>query len=95
MENMDSFRQRCEALERRAQRVERRLPGLSGLDLQRELSEAEIHLPIMFITGHGDLPMTVQAMKAGAVECLTKPLRDQDLLDAIQQALARDRAEHQ
>jgi FixJ family two-component response regulator len=95
MENMDSFRQRFEALERRTQRVERRLPGLSGLDLQRELSEAEIHLPIMFITGHGDLPMTVQAMKAGAVECLTKPLRDQDLLDAIQQALARDRAEHQ
>jgi FixJ family two-component response regulator len=72
-----------------------RLPGLSGLDLQRELSEAEIHLPIMFITGHGDIPMMVQAMKAGAVEFLTKPFRDQDLLDAIQQALERDRAERQ
>jgi FixJ family two-component response regulator len=72
-----------------------RLPGLSGLDLQRELSEAEIHLPIIFITGHGDIPMTVQAMEAGAVEFLTKPFRDQDLLDAIQQALERDRAERQ
>jgi FixJ family two-component response regulator len=73
-----------------------RLPGLSGLDLQRELVEAEIHLPIIFITGHGDIPMTVQAMKAGAVEFLTKPFRDQDLLDAIQQAIDRDRvARHQ
>jgi FixJ family two-component response regulator len=72
-----------------------RLPGLSGLDLQRELSEAEIHIPIIFITGHSDIPMTVQAMKAGAVEFLTKPFRDQDLLDAIQQALERDRAERQ
>ena len=72
-----------------------RLPGLSGLDLQRELSAAEIHLPIIFITGHGDIPMMVQAMKAGAVEFLPKPFRDQDLLDAIQQALARDRAERQ
>jgi FixJ family two-component response regulator len=70
-----------------------RLPGLSGLDLQRELSEAEIHLPIIFITGHSDIPMTAQAMKAGAVEFLTKPFSDQDLLDAIQQALERDRAE--
>jgi len=69
-----------------------RLPGLSGLDLQRELSEAGIHIPIIFITGHGDIPMTVQAMKAGAVEFLTKPCRDQDLLDAISQALDRDRA---
>ena len=69
-----------------------RLPGLSGLELQRELSEAEIHLPIIFITGHGDIPMTVQAMKAGAVEFLTKPFRDQDLLDAISQALDRDHA---
>jgi FixJ family two-component response regulator len=68
-----------------------RLPGLSGLDLQRELSDANIHTPIIFITGHGDIPMTVQAMKAGAVEFLTKPFRDQDLLDAIQQALERDR----
>ena len=68
-----------------------RLPGLSGLDLQRELADANIHPPIIFITGHGDIPMTVQAMKAGAVEFLTKPFRDQDLLDAIQQALERDR----
>ena len=68
-----------------------RLPGLSGLDLQRELAAAQIDLPIIFITGYGDIPMTVQAMKAGAVEFLTKPFRDQDLLDAIQQALERDR----
>jgi FixJ family two-component response regulator len=68
-----------------------RLPGLSGLDLQREMTDANIHTPIIFITGHGDIPMTVRAMKAGAVEFLTKPFRDQDLLDAIQQALDRDR----
>jgi FixJ family two-component response regulator len=68
-----------------------RMPGLSGLDLQRDLPEANIHIPIIFITGHGDIPMTVRAMKAGAVEFLTKPFRDQDLLDAIQQALERDR----
>ena len=68
-----------------------RMPGLSGLDLQRELTEAHIHIPIIFITGHGDIPMSVRAMKAGAVEFLTKPFRDQDLLDAIQQALDRDR----
>jgi FixJ family two-component response regulator len=68
-----------------------RLPGRSGLDLQRELSVANIHLPIIFITGHGDIPMSVQAMKGGAIEFLTKPFRDQDLLDAIQQGLARDR----
>src|ERR671919_1884812 len=68
-----------------------RLPGLSGLDLQRELAAAQITMPIIFITGHGDIPMTVQAMKAGAVEFLTKPFRDQELLDAVQQALARDR----
>jgi len=68
-----------------------RMPGLSGLDLQRELTEANIHIPIIFITGHGDIPMSVRAMKAGAVEFLTKPFRDQDLLDAIQQALERDR----
>jgi FixJ family two-component response regulator len=66
-----------------------RLPGLSGLDLQRELGVAEI--PIIFITGHGDIPMSVRAMKAGAVEFLTKPFRDQDLLDAIHQAIERDR----
>jgi FixJ family two-component response regulator len=68
-----------------------RLPGLSGLDLQRKMAEANIHTPVIFITGHGDIPMTVRAMKAGAVEFLTKPFRDQDLLDAIQQALDRDR----
>jgi FixJ family two-component response regulator len=70
-----------------------RLPGLSGLDLQRELGEAGVHIPIIFVTGHGDIPMSVQAMKAGAVEFLTKPFRDQDLLDAIRQAIARDRVE--
>ena len=68
-----------------------RMPGLSGLDLQRDLAEANVHIPIIFITGHGDIPMSVRAMKAGAVEFLTKPFRDQDLLDAIQQALERDR----
>jgi FixJ family two-component response regulator len=68
-----------------------RMPGLSGLDLQRELADANINIPIIFITGHGDIPMSVRAMKAGAVEFLTKPFRDQDLLDAIQQALERDR----
>jgi FixJ family two-component response regulator len=67
-----------------------RLPGLSGLDLQHELAVAQINMPIIFITGYGDIPMTVQAMKAGAVEFLTKPFRDQDLLDAIRQAIARD-----
>ena len=70
-----------------------RLPGLSGLDLQREMAEANIYTPIIFITGHGDIPMTVRAMKAGAVEFLTKPFREQDLLDAIQQALERDQLE--
>jgi FixJ family two-component response regulator len=68
-----------------------RLPGLSGLGLQRRLLEIGVDLPIIFITGHGDIPMAVQAMKAGAVELLTKPFRDQDLLDAIQQALDRNR----
>jgi RNA polymerase sigma factor (sigma-70 family) len=68
-----------------------RLPGLSGLDLQRELTNRGIYIPIIFITGHGDIPMSVQAMKAGAIEFLTKPFRDQDLLDAIAQALKRDR----
>ncbi|HTX34022.1 MAG TPA: response regulator transcription factor [Bryobacteraceae bacterium] len=68
-----------------------RLPGLSGLDLQRELANAQIDIPIIFITGHGDIPMSVRAMKAGAVEFLTKPFRDQDLLDAVQEAIARDR----
>ena len=68
-----------------------RLKGLSGLDLQKRIAEADMEIPIIFISGHGDIPMTVQAMKAGAVEFLTKPLRDQDLLDAIQHALERDR----
>jgi FixJ family two-component response regulator len=68
-----------------------RLPGLSGLDLQKRMAEADMGIPIIFITGHGDIPMTVQAMKAGAVEFLTKPFRDQDLLDAIHKALERDR----
>jgi FixJ family two-component response regulator len=67
-----------------------RLPGISGLDLQRKLNEMGVHIPIIFITGHGDIPMTVKAMKSGAVEFLTKPFRDQDLIDAIQQALKRD-----
>jgi FixJ family two-component response regulator len=67
-----------------------RLPGMSGLDLQRKLLEAGIQIPIIFITAHGDIPMSVRAMKSGAVEFLTKPFRDQDLLDAIQQALERD-----
>ncbi|HET9712804.1 MAG TPA: response regulator transcription factor [Pyrinomonadaceae bacterium] len=70
-----------------------RMPGLSGLDLQRELGNAGIRIPVIFITGHGDIPMSVRAMKAGAVEFLTKPFRDQDLLDAISQAIERDRAE--
>ena len=68
-----------------------RLPGLSGLDLQKRMTEAGMEIPIIFITGHGDIPMSVRAMKAGAVEFLTKPFRDQDLLDSIQEALERDR----
>jgi FixJ family two-component response regulator len=68
-----------------------RLPGQSGLDLQRELATANRELPIIFITGHGDIPMSVQAMKGGAIEFLTKPFRDQDLIDAIQLGLSRDR----
>src|SRR6266851_3562403 len=68
-----------------------RLPGINGLDFQRELADAGLRIPIIFITGHGDIPMTVKAMKSGAVEFLTKPFRHQDLLDAIHQALDRDR----
>lgn len=68
-----------------------RLPGVSGLDFQAELAKADLQIPIIFITGYGDIPMTVRAMKAGAVEFLTKPFRDQDLLDAVQIALERDR----
>ena len=69
-----------------------RLPGLSGLEFQNELAKAEIDLPIVFLTGHGDIPMSVQAMKAGAVEFLTKPCRDQELLDAVRSALERHRS---
>jgi FixJ family two-component response regulator len=72
-----------------------RLPGVSGLDFQRELTAVGILIPIIFITGHGDIPMTVKAMKSGAVEFLTKPFRDEDLLDAIRQALDRDRVTRQ
>jgi FixJ family two-component response regulator len=72
-----------------------RLPGVSGLDFQHELADAGVRIPIIFITGHGDIPMTVKAMKSGAVEFLTKPFLDQDLLDAIHQALERDRAMRQ
>ena len=71
------------------------LPGLNGLDLQRQLKDAGVNIPIIFITGHGDIPMSVRAMKYGAVEFLTKPFDDQELLDAIYQALARDRAMRQ
>src|SRR6266853_4366730 len=72
-----------------------RLPGVNGLDFQRELADAGFRIPIIFITGHGDIPMTVRAMKSGAIEFLTKPFRDQDLLDAIHQALERDRVTRQ
>jgi FixJ family two-component response regulator len=72
-----------------------RLPGVSGLDFQAKLAAAKIEIPIIFMTGHGDIPMTVRAMKAGAVEFLTKPFRDQEMLDAIQIALERDRSRHE
>jgi FixJ family two-component response regulator len=72
-----------------------RLPGMSGLDVQSKLIDSGIHIPVIFISGHGDIPMTVKAMKSGAVEFLTKPFRDQDLLDAIQQALERESATRQ
>ena len=72
-----------------------RLPGLSGLDFQRQLADAGIQIPIIFITAHGDIPMSVKAMKSGAVEFLTKPFHDQDLLDAVQQALERDHTRRQ
>ena len=68
-----------------------RLPGLSGLDFQAELAKANIHMPIIFMTGHGDIPMTVRAMKGGAIDFLTKPFRDQDMLDAVVMAIERDR----
>jgi FixJ family two-component response regulator len=72
-----------------------RLPGINGLDFQRQLADAGVRIPIIFVTGHGDIPMTVKAMKSGAIEFLTKPFRDQDLLDAIHQALDRDRVTRQ
>ena len=72
-----------------------RLPGLSGIDFQSELAKANIDIPIVFMTGHGDIPMSVRAMKAGAIEFLPKPFRDQDMLDAVQEGLARDRARRQ
>jgi len=72
-----------------------RLPGVNGLDFQRQLADADVRIPIIFITGHGDIPMTVKAMKSGAVEFLTKPFRDQELLDAIHLALERDRVVRQ
>jgi FixJ family two-component response regulator len=72
-----------------------RLPGISGLDFQRKLADSKVAIPIIFITGHGDIPMSVRAMKAGAIEFLTKPFRDQDLLDAIQIALEKDRETRQ
>jgi FixJ family two-component response regulator len=72
-----------------------RMPGLGGLDCQRRLSEAGLQLPVIFMSGHGDIPMTVRVMKAGAVDFLTKPFRDQDLLDAVAQALERDRLRHE
>ena len=72
-----------------------RLPGLSGLELQQRMAVGDLAMPIIFITGHGDIPMSVQAMKAGAVDFLPKPFRDQDLLDAVHRALARDRAAHE
>jgi len=75
--------------------VDIRLPGIGGLDFQQELARTSVHIPIIFISAHGDVPMTVRAMKAGAVEFLTKPFRDQDLLDAIQLGLERDRARRQ
>lgn len=72
-----------------------RLPGLSGLDLQAELARANVHIPIIFMTGHGDIPMSVRAMKGGAVDFLTKPFRDQDMLDAVATAIERDRKRRQ
>ena len=94
---VESFRSAQEFLNRpwtdapRCLVLDVRMPGLSGLELQKLMAEADIEMPIIFITGHGDVPTSVRAMKAGAAEFLTKPFRDQDLLDAIQQAIGRDR----
>jgi FixJ family two-component response regulator len=96
--NVETYASAHEYLRRQPQQspaclvLDVRMPGLSGLDLQRELANQGREIPIIFITAHGDIPMTVKAMKAGAAEFLSKPFRDQDLLDAICQALARDRA---
>ncbi len=97
----EAFRSAQEFLTRRAADgpsclvLDVRLPGLSGLDFQRQLADAGVQIPIIFITAHGDIPMSVKAMKSGAVEFLTKPFHDQDLLDAVQQALIRDRTRRQ
>jgi len=91
-ESADSFLRRKPADIASCLVLDVRLPGLSGLDFQRELATRHICIPIVFLTGHGDIPMSVRAMKAGAVEFLTKPFRDQDLLDAVRVALERDRA---
>jgi FixJ family two-component response regulator len=91
-ESADSFLRRKSADIPSCLVLDVRLPGLSGLDFQRELATRNICIPIVFLTGHGDIPMSVRAMKAGAVEFLTKPFRDQDLLDAVRVALDRDRA---
>ena len=96
--NVETYASAQEYLRRASQQspaclvLDVRMPGLSGLDLQRELAKQGRDIPIIFVTAHGDIPMTVKAMKAGAAEFLSKPFRDQDLLDAICQALARDRA---
>ena len=96
--NVETYASAHEYLRRQPQQspaclvLDVRMPGLSGLDLQRELANQGREIPIIFVTAHGDIPMTVKAMKAGAAEFLSKPFRDQDLLDAICQALARDRA---
>ena len=96
--NVETYASAHEYLRRQPQQspaclvLDVRMPGLSGLDLQRELAKQGREIPIIFVTAHGDIPMTVKAMKAGAAEFLSKPFRDQDLLDAICQALARDRA---
>jgi RNA polymerase sigma factor (sigma-70 family) len=91
-ESADTFLQRTPPDAPSCLVLDVRLRGLSGLDFQRELAARNIHIPIVFITGHGDIPMSVRAMKAGAVEFLTKPFRDQDLLDAVRIALERDRS---
>jgi len=93
--SVSDFLKKCEPTEGpRCLVLDVRLPGQSGLEFQRELAAAGKELPIIFITGHGDIPMSVQAMKSGAIEFLTKPIRDQELLDAIQCGLTRDRVQY-